>query len=118
MTYYETAGYENGTEIKQRLIEESVRNLPSVREKIETLVAQQMGLVDEENQEAAGQEIAQRQAAMQPQIPGMNGMAGGMAGGMGGGMGGAPTPQGGAPADLNTPLTPDTFTPERIDLAR
>ena len=113
MTYYETAGYENGTEIKQRLIEESVRNLPSVREKIETLVAQQMGLVDEENQDAAAQEIAQRQAAMQPQIPGMNGMAGGMAGGMGG----TPTPQGG-PADLNTPLTPDTFTPERIDLAR
>jgi hypothetical protein len=41
---------------------------------------------------------------------------------MGGGMGGPPTgtpaPQGGAPADLNTPLTPDTFTPERIDLAR
>ena len=114
MTYYETAGYENGTEIKQRLIEESVRNLPSVREKIETLVAQQMGLVDEENQEAAGQEIAQRQAAMQPQIPGMNGMGGGM----GGPPTGTPTPQGGAPADLNTPLTPDTFTPERIDLAR
>ena len=65
-----------------------------------------MGLVDEENQDAAAQEIAQRQAAMQPQIPGM-----------GGGMGGTPSPQGG-PADLNTPLTPDTFTPERIDLAR
>ena len=112
MTYYETAGYENGTEIKQRLIEESVRNLPSVREKIETLVAQEMGLIDEENQAAAGQEIAARQQAMGPQIPGVPPGAG-----MGGGM--APPPQEGAvPADLNAPLTPDTFKPERIDLAR
>ena len=98
MTYYETAGYENGTEIKQRLIEESVRNLPSVREKIETLVAQQMGLVDEANQDQAAQEIAQRQQAMAPQVPGVNGAGGG--------------------ADLNTALTPDTFRPERIALAR
>ena len=97
MTYYETAGYENGTEIKQRLIEESVRNLPAVREKIETLVAQQMGLIDEENAEAAAQQIAQRQQAVQPQPAPLNGAG---------------------PADLNTPLTPDTFTPERIDLAR
>jgi len=97
MTYYETAGYENGTEIKQRLIEESVRNLPAVREKIETLVAQQMGLIDEENAEAAAQQIAQRQQAAQPQAAPVNGAG---------------------PADLNTPLTPDTFTPERIDLAR
>ena len=46
---------------------------------------------------------------MAPQFPGMNG-AGGPPGG----------PPGGAvgPADLNTPLTPDTFRPERIDLAR
>ena len=37
-----------------------------------------------------------------------------------GGLMGGPTPgPGGAgPADINTPLTPDTFTPERIDLAR
>ena len=112
MTYYETAGYENGTEIKQRLIEESVRNLPSVREKIETLVAQQMGLVDSENQAAAGQEIAARQQAMGPQIPGVPPGAG-----MGGGMAGPP-PGGAAPADLNAPLTPDTFKPERIDLGR
>ena len=98
LTYYETAGYENGTEIKQRLIEESVRNLPSVREKIETLVAQQMGLVDEGNQDQAAQEIAQRQQAMAPQVPGVNGAGGG--------------------ADLNRGLTPDTFQPERIDLAR
>ena len=98
MTYYETAGYENGTEIKQRLIEESVRNLPSVREKIETLVAQQMGLVDEGNQDQAAQEIAQRQQAMAPQVPGVNGAGGG--------------------ADLNRALTPDTFQPERIDLGR
>ena len=112
MTYYETAGYENGTEIKQRLIEESVRNLPSVREKIETLVAEQMGLVDEENQAAAGQEIAARQQAMGPQISGVPPGAG-----MGGGMG-EPPQGGGAPADLNAPLTPDTFKPERIDLGR
>jgi hypothetical protein len=98
MTYYETAGYENGTEIKQRLIEESVRNLPSVREKIETLVAQQMGLVDEDNQDQAAQEIAQRQQAMAPQVPGVNGAGGG--------------------ADLNRALTPDTFQPERIDIGR
>ena len=98
MTYYETAGYENGTEIKQRLIEESVRNLPSVREKIETLVAQQMGLVDEGNQDQAAQEIAQRQQAMAPQVPGVNGAGGG--------------------ADLNRALTPDTFQPERIDIGR
>ena len=118
MTYYETAGYENGTEIKQRLIEESVRNLPSVREKVETLVAQQMGLIDEENQAAASQEIAARQQAMAPQIPGVSPeMGGGMGPDMGGGMGGPP--QGGAaPADLNAPLTPDTFKPERIDLGR
>ena len=118
MTYYETAGYENGTEIKQRLIEESVRNLPAVREKIETLVAQQMGLIDEENQEAAAQQIAARQQAMAPQIPGVSPeMGGGMGPDMGGGMGGPP--QGGAaPADLNAPLTPDTFKPERIDLGR
>jgi len=112
MTYYETAGYENGTEIKQRLIEEAVRNLPAVRERIETLVAQQMGLVDEENAEAAAQQIAQRQQAAGPQIPGMNG-TGGMAPGAAGPPGGAV-----GPADLNTPLTPDTFRPERIDLAR
>ena len=98
MTYYETAGYENGTEIKQRLIEESVRSLPSVREKIETLVAQQMGLVDEANQDQAAQEIAQRQQAMAPQVPGVNGAGGG--------------------ADLNRALTPDTFQPERIDIGR
>ena len=118
MTYYETAGYENGTEIKQRLIEESVRNLPSVREKVETLVAQQMGLIDEENQAAASQEIAARQQAMAPQIPGVSPeMGGGMGPDMGGGMGGPPQ-GGGAPADLNAPLTPDTFKPERIDLGR
>jgi len=35
---------------------------------------------------------------------------------MGGGI--APPPGGAAPADLNAPLTPDTFNPERIDLAR
>ena len=118
MTYYETAGYENGTEIKQRLIEESVRNLPSVRQKVETLVAQEMGLIDEENQAAAAQEIAARQQAMAPQIPGVSPeMGGGMGPNMGGGMGGPP-PEGGAPADLNAPLTPDTFKPERIDLGR
>ncbi len=118
MTYYETAGYENGTEIKQRLIEESVRNLPSVREKVETLVAQQMGLIDEENQAAASQEIAARQQAMAPQIPGVSPeMGGGMGPDMGGGMG-EPPQGGGAPADLNAPLTPDTFKPERIDLGR
>jgi len=118
MTYYETAGYENGTEIKQRLIEESVRNLPSVRQKVETLVAQEMGLIDEENQAAAAQEIAARQQAMAPQIPGVSPeMGGGMGPDMGGGMGGPP-PEGGAPADLNAPLTPDTFKPERIDLGR
>ena len=59
-----------------------------------------MGLVDEENQEAAGQQIAQRQQAMAPQVPGVTG------------------PGGVGPMDMNTPLTPDTFTPERIDLAR
>ena len=117
MTYYETAGYENGTEIKQRLIEESVRNLPSVRQKVETLVAQEMGLIDEENQEAAAQQIAARQQAMAPQIPGVSPeMGGGMGPDMGGGI--APPPGGAAPADLNAPLTPDTFNPERIDLAR
>ena len=106
-TYYEAAGYENGSDIKQRLIEESVRNLPAVRQKVETLIAQQMGLIDEDNQEAAMQQIQQRQQAQQPQIPGMNGA--GPAGPIG--------PGGGAgPADINTPLTPDTFTPERIDL--
>ena len=117
MTYYETAGYENGTEIKQRLIEESVRNLPSVRQKVETLVAQEMGLIDEENEAAAAQEIAARQQAMAPQIPGVSPeMGGGMGPDMGGGI--APPPGGAAPADLNAPLTPDTFNPERIDLAR
>ncbi len=97
------------------MIEEEVRRLPAVREKIETAVAQEMGLLDEENQEAAMQQIQQRQQAMAPQVPGMNGAGpGGPAGptgpvGPGGGVG---------PADINTPLTPDTFTPERIDLAR
>jgi hypothetical protein len=95
MTYYEAAGYENGTEIKNRLLQESIRQLPSVREKIERTVAEEMGLVDEENQEQAGQEIQQRQMAQQPDI-----------------MGGQTAP------DLNTPLTPDTFTPNRINLAQ
>jgi hypothetical protein len=95
MTYYEAAGYENGTEIKKRLIEESVRNLPSVRQRIETLVAQQLGLVDETNAEQAAQEIEQQ---AQPPM-----------------MGGQP---GAVEADLNTPLTPDTFNPTRIDLAQ
>ena len=71
-----------------------------------------MGLVDSENQAAAGQEIAARQQAMGPQIPGVPPGAG-----MGGGMAGPP-PGGAAPADLNAPLTPDTFKPERIDLGR
>ena len=121
MTYYETAGYENGTEIKQRLIEEAVRNLPAVRERIETLVAQQMGLVDEENTAAVSEQIAARQQAMAPQIPGVNGAGGAspMGDPTGGLMGGpTPGPGGAGPADINTPLTPDTFTPERIDLAR
>jgi len=107
MTYYETAGYENGTDIKKRLIEESVRNLPSVRQKIETLVAQQLGLVDETNSEQASQEIQQQ--AQVPRIPGM------------GGQGAAPAamPGGSAvPPELNTPLTPDTFTPDRINLGQ
>jgi hypothetical protein len=95
MTYYEAAGYENGTEIKQRLIEEAIRNLPAVREKIETAVAQEMGLIDEENQAAAAEQITQRQQAMAPQVPGVNGAG---------------------PTDLNTALTPDTFNPTRIDL--
>ena len=72
-----------------------------MKQRVETLLAQEMGLVDEENQEAVGQEIAQRQQAMAPQVPGVNGAGGGA-----------------GPADMNTPLTPDTFTPERIDLAR
>ena len=62
-----------------------------------------MGLVDEENQEAAMSEIAQRQQGMQPQMPG------------------GPAPTGAPPTgvpDLNTPLTPDTFTPPRINLAQ
>jgi len=118
MTYYETAGYENGSEIKQRLIEEAVRNLPAVRERIETLVAQQMGLVDEENQVAAAQQIAQRQAAAGPQIPGMANGAAPMGGPATGPEGMAPAPPGATPPDLNSPLTPDTFNPTRIDLAR
>ena len=114
MTYYETAGYENGTEIKKRLIEESVRKLPAVREKIETLVAQELGLVDEENSAAAMEQIQQQ-------------AQGGMMGGAAPGAGAPPQagppqegpPQGGgAPADLNEPLTPDTFTPNRINLAQ
>ena len=96
MTYYEAAGYENGTEIKKRLTEEAVRQLPSVRQKIEQTVAQQLGLVDEENQDQAAQEIQQRQMAQQPQ----------------------PGQMGGAAPDLNSPLTPDTFNPTRINLAQ
>ena len=64
-----------------------------------------MGLVDEDNQEAAMQEIGQRQQAMAPEIPG----------------GPAPAAGGEGPVgvpDLNTPLTPDTFTPPRINLAQ
>ena len=87
-----------------------------MRIKIETMVAQQMGLVDEENAGAAAEQIAARQQAMAPQLPGVNGAGGaGGAAPMGGPMGG---PTGAGPADLNTPLTPDTYTPERIDLAR
>ena len=118
MTYYEQAGYEGGTEIQQRMIEQSIRDLHSVRQKIETLVAQQMGLVDEDNQEVAGQEIAARQQAMGPQIPGMDPTGGG--GGMPPAAGGAPPqgPPGGSPADINSMLTPDTFRPDRIDIGR
>ena len=118
MTYYEQAGYEGGTEIQQRMIEQSIRDLPSVRQKIETLVAQQMGLVDEDNQEVAGQEIAARQAAMGPQIPGMDPTGGG--GGIPPAAGGAPPqgPPGGSPADINSMLTPNTFRPDRIDIGR
>jgi len=122
LTYYEQAGYEGGTEIQQRMIEQAIRDLPSVRQRIETLVAQRMGLVDEENQEAAGQEISARQAAMGPQIPGMNGVGAEPAPP---GAGGAPAaggppggPAGGPPADINSMLTPSTFRPERIDLGR
>ena len=71
-----------------------------------------MGLVDQENQQQVGQEINQRQQNMQPQIPGM---------------GSLPTenPQqeqqaqtipGGGEADINSMLTPNTFTPDRINL--
>ena len=103
MTFYEIAGYENGTEIKKRLIEEIVRNLPSIREQMETLAAQELGLVDEANQTQVTEEIGMRQEAMAPQVPGVNGAGGG---GMGGG------------GDLNRALTPDTFRPDRIDLGR
>ena len=103
MTFYEIAGYENGTEIKKRLIEEIVRNLPSIREQMETLAAQELGLVDEANQTQVTEEIGMRQEAMAPQVPGVNGAGGG---GMGGG------------GDLNRALTPDTFQPDRIDLGR
>ena len=112
MTYYEQAGYEGGTEIKQQLIEDAIRQLPSVREKIEQTVAQQMGLVDQENQQQVGQEINQRQRNMQPQIPGMGSMP-------------AQNPQeeqaaqtipGGGEADINSMLTPNTFRPDRINL--
>jgi hypothetical protein len=109
MTYYEAAGYENGTEIKKRLIEESVRKLPAVREKIETLVAQELGLVDEENSAAAMEQI-QQQA--------QGGMMGGAAPGAGAPPQEGPPQGGGAPTDLNEPLTPDTFTPNRINLAQ
>jgi len=103
MTFYEIAGYENGTEIKKRLIEEIVRNLPSIREQMETLAAQELGLVNEANQTQVTEEIGMRQEAMAPQVPGVNGAGGG---GMGGG------------GDLNRALTPDTFQPDRIDLGR
>ena len=98
MTYYEQAGYEGGTEIQQRMIEQSIRDLPSVRQKIETLVA--------------------RQAAMGPQIPGMDPTGGG--GGIPPAAGGAPPqgPPGGSPADINSMLTPNTFRPDRIDIGR
>ena len=119
LTYYEQAGYEGGTEIQKRMIEQAIRDLPSVRQRIETMVAQQMGLVDDSNQESAGQEIAARQAAMGPQIPGMNGADQGMA--PGAGVPQAPQqggPPGGPPADINSMLTPDVFRPERIDIGR
>ena len=77
MTFYEIAGYENGTEIKKRLIEEIVRNLPSIREQMETLAAQELGLVDEANQTQVTEEIGMRQEAMAPQVPGINGAGGG-----------------------------------------
>ena len=100
------------------MIEEEVRRLPAVREKIETAVAQEMGLLDEENQEAAMQQIQQRQQAMAPQVPGMNGAGPGGPAGPAGPAGPVGPGGGVGPADINTPLTPDTFTPERIDLAR
>ena len=71
-----------------------------------------MGLVDQENQQQVGQEINQRQQNMQPQIPGMGSMP-------------AQNPQeeqaaqtipGGGEADINSMLTPNTFTPDRINL--
>ena len=62
-----------------------------------------MGLVDEGNQEQVGQEIGMRQQAAMPEIPGM-----------------APSENNISPngqADINSMLTPNTFRPERIDLA-
>jgi len=128
-TYYEQAGYEAGTEIRQRLLEEAVRNLPSVKAKIEALVAEQMGLADEGTEAEIGGQVAG--------MPPMNGQMGPMGppmgapmgppGGMEGGMPppgmpqipqGPGIPPGGGAADLNAMLTPDTFRPERIDLAR
>ena len=96
-TYYEQAGYEDGTEIKRRIVADSVRQLPAVQERMQTILAEEMGLVDDTNREAAANEIAQRQA---------------------GAMGGVP-PEGPGPGlDLNQPLTPDTMMPDRINLAQ
>ena len=96
MTYYEMTGKENGTEIKKRIIEDNIRNLPSVQEKMNSTIGQQLGLIDEENAGQASEEIQQLTQ---------------------GGMPGQPPRQGAAPPDMNRPLTPDTVQPTRIDLA-
>jgi hypothetical protein len=96
MTYYEMTGKENGTEIKKRIIEDNIRNLPSVQEKMNSTIGQQLGLIDEENAGQAADEIQQLTQ---------------------GGMPGQPPRQGAAPPDMNRPLTPDTVQPTRIDLA-
>ncbi len=96
MTYYEMTGKENGTEIKKRIIEDNIRNLPSVQEKMNSTIGQQLGLIDEENAGQAAEEIQQLTQ---------------------GGMTGQPPRQGAASPDMNRPLTPDTVQPTRIDLA-
>ena len=113
-TMWKMARFENTQEIKDGLLRDAARKMPSVHAQLVAAAAA----------EEFGPEIAQtleegmlQEAGIEQPVP--PGMAGGMGGGGGGGGGMAPPPANGAvPEPLRQPISDSVPRPQRIDLGR